>query len=622
MKNNKNAITLIEIIIVTVILVVVWVVWMFAYTSYLVTVRDSTRLVELENVETSLWSYVLKSWFFPDPSNWQDITYSWSLVWTQWTFWKSVTTIVWYSKDVVDPLTNSEYAYSVKNSRKEYSIAWVLEERPGLVASNTLIWTANADVVWSKKWIAVVKWNYNWEVTSILLNWVTNVLAIPSIIASDLSSPDLVNILNNKKLVYNEFWNIPASFSWSVYSFAENINFAPNNLVVYSWSISKLKETYNQVLLLQNVRLAYSWSILWKNISVNRVDDTDLFSPQPSSKTKILACDLINFKLKYFVECWKIDFITFFVINVLGINIDNLPGTKITAVYQDHTGKFVFWTNQWLAFYDWIHWLSYDQGNSWLVHNYITSVTQDNLWNYWIWTQNWINKFVMWNFLDKSDDIWVTYNRNLLNSTHIQYVYTDNNWIVWVWTNQWVTSYNWEVWSDYIKKSDISHNNITAIYNDSAWYVWFWTNAKWVDRYKILDWTVTNYDTWKLPDHRVTYIFEATGWTIWVGTQWWLAKLPNHWASWQSYTNISTSWWLIADYITYLFQDTSWNIRVWTNNWLSKYNWTTWEHWNTWNWLWWNYIFLIYEDDTWHIMVFSNWWLDAIDTYWNVVSIP
>jgi hypothetical protein len=38
-------------------------------------------------------------------------------------------------------------------------------------------------------------------------------VATPSIIASDISSPDVVDILSNQHLVYDNFFNIPATYS-------------------------------------------------------------------------------------------------------------------------------------------------------------------------------------------------------------------------------------------------------------------------------------------------------------------------------------------------------------------------------------------------------------------------
>lgn len=434
MNKQKNAVTLVELILVISIIAILWIIWIITLSWYLVSVRDSTRIIELENIESSLESFVLKKWYYPSPNEWIDIFYSGWLVWTQWVFWNKVSNIIWYSNDVLDPLTKNSYTYSVKNSKREYSLAWVLEENAWLVSDTWLVPNTYASTIWTKKWTAIVAWNYNWELTTINNNWIDYILALPSIISSDLSSNELVDIITNNKLVYNDFENLPASYTWTVYNLSANIDFSANNLVVFSWSISKLKQSYNQVTLLQNLYFAYSWSIIWKNISVNKIESTDLFSPSPSSKISSLACDMINFKLKYFVECGWVDFITFFVINVLHIDITNLPGTKITAVYQSLDWTFLFWTDAWVAFFDWTNWITYNMQNSDLVHNQISSVTQDNAWNYWIWTNNWLNKLDLCDeslytcpnppdLTNTTDDVWISYGNDVLVSTHIQYIY-------------------------------------------------------------------------------------------------------------------------------------------------------------------------------------------------------
>ena len=79
MYKNKNAITLVELIITITLLVILWVVWFLSFISYMVSVRDSSRIIELWNIESVLWWYVLKSWFYPDPTDFEKITYSLSI---------------------------------------------------------------------------------------------------------------------------------------------------------------------------------------------------------------------------------------------------------------------------------------------------------------------------------------------------------------------------------------------------------------------------------------------------------------------------------------------------------------------------------------------------------------
>lgn len=620
MQKNKGAISIIELIIVILILSILWLVWFLSLSSYLVWVRDSTRLVELENIESSFSSYILKNWKYPEPEAAVDVTYSWAIVWTQWVFWDSIAEKVWYSLWTLDPKEKVPYTYSIKNSKKEFMLAWVLEDSPWLVSFNN--YTNKAYSNWAKKWFALVNWNYNWELISVKIWFIDYVLALPSILSSNLESTNLLDILTNNRLVYSDYANLPSSYLNTSYDVDSWIDFQANDLVVYSWSINNLKISYNQISLLQNVYNSYSWNILWTKLSTNKIDSNDLFSSEPSTNIKSLACDLVNYKLKYFVECWTMDYITFFIINVLHIDIDKIPWTKITAVYQDSEWRFLFWTNQWITFYDWTDWLIYDSQNSDLVHNQISTISQDNNWYYWIWTSNWISKLDIWtSYLDTSDDIWVNYWKDVLVSTHIQYIYTDLNWTVRIWTNNWVTSYDWDVWEDYTRKSDwLSHDNITAIYTDSQLNVWFWTNSKWVDKYNISTWNIINYNEWLLPNHKVTYIFEDSLSNVWVWTEWWIWKTGDYWDNWINYTISNTSWWLDNDFITYLFEDSSLNIWIWTQWWLSKFDWTNWTKYNTWNWLLWNSIYSIYEDENYNIIIFSDWWLDTINSSWIIIT--
>jgi hypothetical protein len=46
----------------------------------------------------------------------------------------------------------------------------------------------------------------------------TYLLAVPSIIASDLSIPNLIDIVSNKKLVYNGKKNLPANYNGSMFN--------------------------------------------------------------------------------------------------------------------------------------------------------------------------------------------------------------------------------------------------------------------------------------------------------------------------------------------------------------------------------------------------------------------
>ncbi len=296
---NKRWFTFTELIIVIMVITILWFISLASYTSYLSIVRDSARLEEMDNIETWLYSYNLISWFFPLPSNSLDITYSWSTVWKQWTFWSSVSSIIWYTNNTYDNYTQKEYTYSIKNTWTEFSLAWVLEEHSSILwwySNNIKLYASEAK---KKTWYALVKWNYNWLILSVFINETTNILALPSIVTSDLSNLDLEDILNNNKLVYTNNTNLPASYSGTFYNMNSDLDFSANNLIVFSGSVSDLKNTTNQIQLLRDIYLAYSWSILWDSIPISTLNNTDLFSENPSNYIKEKAYNMINFTLKY-----------------------------------------------------------------------------------------------------------------------------------------------------------------------------------------------------------------------------------------------------------------------------------------------------------------------------------
>jgi hypothetical protein len=57
--------------------------------------------------------------------------------------------------------------------------------------------------------------NYNGLISHASTGSTHFIIATPSIIAYDISDPDVMNIIRDKKLVYNGFENIPASYTGS-----------------------------------------------------------------------------------------------------------------------------------------------------------------------------------------------------------------------------------------------------------------------------------------------------------------------------------------------------------------------------------------------------------------------
>lgn len=647
---NKKAITLIEILIVVMILAILSMVWFTSFTSYLAWVRDSTRIVELENIETSLETYSLQSWFYPEPEDWIDVTYSGGLVWTQWVFWNTISSIIWYSMDVADPLTWNKYTYSLKNTKKEFSLVWVLEENPSLVSDS---WFANNTYAagdWKSEWTAIVKWNYNW-VLNYVKNWSNNyLLIIPSIIATDLSvSSDLQFLIDNNKLVYEWYTNLPYSYNNSIYKLENWVNYFPEKILVYSWSVSDFKDENERMSLLYNIKKSFSGTIN-KNSSnkfMNSLfrENIDLIYPDLDDRN--LSCDLINNKLNYKINCNNIVFTSFYVIedpDVLNnISFDWLSWLKVHYIYQDWTNLW-FWTSAGPLLYDitaWV-WTTFSD-TTWYE---ITVIEKDSSGNIWFWTSDkwllmydnttFINYQSNFDYEDEDDDdddnqwtllipiliAWLPSNAiysikieagwNLVIGTHNGWSYYDP--VTMLFQDFYVNT----EWDSYSHKE----NRIKNILVDSNNYIWLWTD-EWAYLYQwilsdITNWSFTLFDgnnwlpyEWDENEIEVSSIFEDSSNNIWIWTEEWIWKL--WWATTYNPIAIYTTdtWEGLADNeIETIFQDVNtWNMWFWTESGVSTLTWSVFTNYTKdVNWADLGTVFFIYQDPNGlNILWTSNW---------------
>jgi type II secretory pathway pseudopilin PulG len=136
-----------------------------------------------------------------------------------------------------------------------------------------------------------VWWDYNGLITY-AYTWSTHyVLTTPSILTYDLSNTNLVDILAEKKLVYNGFDNVPETYRESWLTMSWGFDFAISSPVIFEWtkvdlwSYSWLKEvdegirwTYNTfpsygdiAKYLDTYSLNYLEDILWNSIGINPI---------------------------------------------------------------------------------------------------------------------------------------------------------------------------------------------------------------------------------------------------------------------------------------------------------------------------------------------------------------
>ncbi len=326
---NTKWFTLVELIIVIAILAILWTIAFISLQWYSTQARDSARISDMSSIVTSLELFNLDAGKYPLPTDWTDITYSWSVVWKQWTFWETAdinTKII--DRIVLDPLTNSKYTYSVISNRNQFEIWWILEWDSLVMNSeqwimNNIVSQTNA---WTVEATAFVKWNYNWLVTKSLTWTNCDLLSSPTIIASDIvTSTDVVEIIDNERLVYNWFNNLPSSFRTSKFNISWWFAFRPNKIVVYSDTNSCLSITdptnyIPRMEILEWIQQAYSGT----NLN----------------------------------ETWEIK-------NILSLNINTTNPSNAVLAYGWNFVNNYFWWNVWIGSSSWWNWAIYTVSFDW-----------------------------------------------------------------------------------------------------------------------------------------------------------------------------------------------------------------------------------------------------------------
>jgi len=263
MNIQNRAFTLVELLVATTIISILATIAYLYFDWNVSDSRDSKRVADLGEIEKALEVYQTKKWSFPEPSNAINITYSGSYTaWTQGTFWKDTNKKikVFWNEYPVDPLFWNEYSYSVTNGNREFQL-WSLrenwDEEEGLWEA-VLGFLGTSQVHADSIATAYIVGNYNGFMIKASDNvGIEYFIATPSIISNDSNDTDVVSIIENRKLVYNEFFNIPATYE-SFMAVDGWFNFNVSDPVIFSGDSDDLKIEQN--LLDFNARLQYIYA--------------------------------------------------------------------------------------------------------------------------------------------------------------------------------------------------------------------------------------------------------------------------------------------------------------------------------------------------------------------------
>jgi len=465
MKKQTKAFTLVELIVVIVILAILWAIAFISFQGYSRNSRDWVRIADINSAKKSLEIFITKAWFYPTPDNGTNITYSWAIVWTEGTLWSNVTkNIQSLNKVITDPLTSTEYTYSITSSKTEYQIWWISEWwwLTGNIPTDS---TYAADLSKTSA-VAYIGWNYNEKFTKVNSWTISWILAEPSIISTDkTTSTDLANILANKKLAYNNYPNIPSSFStpWTETGW---FNYSNPNPIIYSWTLEDLHDDNTKKLaFITNLKQAYASTDLAINPMYEDIMSQD--TTNDSTWTINLAITYINSN-KWWIKLQELALLpTSWTWTTWWWTITYTCATQPTYTHATFTTWTPTQTNQtwqntnsWNPCYysctDWYTWSDCSiEPTTWQDEDSNCTISTDV-------TTSWTD--LSWNPITQ---VWAPCNSTLwtgiiYNATNIcwNYQWTNIGWTSCYWANNLESSYNSTYWV----------NNIW-------WKLYLWSNS-------------------------------------------------------------------------------------------------------------------------------------------------
>ncbi|MDD3302854.1 MAG: InlB B-repeat-containing protein, partial [Candidatus Gracilibacteria bacterium] len=293
LNSTKKAFTLVELIVTIVVLAILTTISFLSFQGFSKSSRDSVRISDIDNIEKNLGLFIVNTGYYPTPDNPTSITYKGGLAWVQGTIGDNVTkNIENINKKPIDPLTNSEYAYSITNNKREYQIGTIIEDASTAYIKENLL-TQKTYALGTKKVIAKIKGTYNEKIIKVSTGGVSYVLAIPSIITSNLNNTDIESIISNKELVYNDYSNVPDSYKTSGYSMTGGFDFSPQELVAYSGSSIDFTNNENKIDFVTNLQKIYSGTVVEGTNTYDEIMKIDTIG-EPDKAVNLINNYIIN----------------------------------------------------------------------------------------------------------------------------------------------------------------------------------------------------------------------------------------------------------------------------------------------------------------------------------------
>lgn len=125
-KRQKKAFTLVELIVAVMILTILATVSFLFFKEHLGKSRDGKRLADMKTLESSIEIFGMQK-NYPMPDNAVEIKVGSSVILYQWDIWENLTSMLWISDDMHDPLWDDYYTYAVDVKKKRFEVLTMLE---------------------------------------------------------------------------------------------------------------------------------------------------------------------------------------------------------------------------------------------------------------------------------------------------------------------------------------------------------------------------------------------------------------------------------------------------------------------------------------------------------------
>ncbi|MCH2188847.1 BspA family leucine-rich repeat surface protein [Candidatus Gracilibacteria bacterium] len=278
-QTRRGGFTLVELIVVITIMAILGTIAFIALQEYPLIARNGKRIADMRIISSSLEIYSTKTGRYPTPSDVFTISYSGATAWTQGSFGDSAFQNVGNLSSLpLDPLTQNPYAYSLTNTFNEYQLGGI-QEGGGLFVSSPV--TSNT---YANNQYALVNGNYNGQMLRVSTGALDYILAVPTILTSEINDVTVEEIISRQSFVMERFRNIPGIYiqnqsNLQNFSGTGGFNYNPSSIVAWSGSsIQNLSDENEREVLATALQAAYAGSDLEQDEEYRRfirVDTTN-----------------------------------------------------------------------------------------------------------------------------------------------------------------------------------------------------------------------------------------------------------------------------------------------------------------------------------------------------------